>query len=175
MGPYPAVYLKGAAPKITVEVQPLTGTVPVRAQLEMNLSTTTPGYTFNTNSAVLSNNKTTITCPALKNEVNLLYAYTTWNFQCQFADGTWSGIYGRGENQIDPLKLFAVYSTPVTPQSPPWIGVLDDSCSWASGKNTAADVAQYLTTGLYFSNNSFTTHHGHITYLLVILRKVLSI
>lgn len=47
--------------------------------------------------------------------------------------------------------LYLVYDTPVYPQVRPWLGVLDNACSWAEGESTAGDVARDLTLGLFFA------------------------
>lgn len=47
--------------------------------------------------------------------------------------------------------LYVVYDWPVYPQQRPWLGVLNDACSWAEGESTASDVARELTPGLFFA------------------------
>ena len=49
------------------------------------------------------------------------------------------------------FKLYVVTKTPVDPQAQPWIGVLEDSCTWAKNKVTPAEAVQYITRGLYSS------------------------
>lgn len=51
--------------------------------------------------------------------------------------------------------IYQVLDTPNAPMSVPWIEVLNYSCIWAYGKSSAADVAQYETTGL-FNGSMFT-------------------
>jgi hypothetical protein len=56
-----------------------------------------------------------------------------------------------GDGHIDGKyeeQLYLIYDQPKTPQIIPWIGVLEDSCTWASGKNSITDVKNSLTIGL---------------------------
>jgi hypothetical protein len=55
---------------------------------------------------------------------------------------------------IGPM-LYLVYDTPQAPQVKPWLGVLNDVCSWAINQNTAPLVAQYATVKLN-ANSVFT-------------------
>lgn len=151
-----AVYLKGQSPSLKITVEPLTGPVHVQAHVtNMSLSTTTAGYPFNTYSSQLVANETTITCPPLNNQVDVIGASLNCNFQCQFGDGTWVPIYARQDDPAIGMRLYEVYAQPSAPMATPWIGVLEDSCRWAVGKSTAADVAQKLTTGFHFSQKAY--------------------
>lgn len=49
------------------------------------------------------------------------------------------------------IPLYLVYERPNFPQLRPWIGVLDNACTWAKGENTYEGVARKLTTGLFFA------------------------
>lgn len=46
--------------------------------------------------------------------------------------------------------LYLVCSTPVSPMVKPWLGVLDDSCTWAQDCTSTSDVRINLVTGLYY-------------------------
>jgi len=89
-----------------------------------------------------------------RDEVNLYFANVTINFECLMRTGGWTPIYQRPNDVVSPLHLFAVFAQPGTPMATPWVGVLEDSCFWAQGKSTAADVAEKLTTGFYFSQKA---------------------
>ena len=154
-----AVYIKGMAPSLKMELQPQTGAVPVRASVtNFNLSVATPGYPFNTK-ANFTGNTTTILCPPLKNEVNNLNASFNSSFECQFQDGYWTGLYSGRVTDVSGLPLYAVYAQPTfrsdqAPEIPtdvPWEVILEQACGWAAGKSTYLDVAEHLTKGLFFS------------------------
>lgn len=49
------------------------------------------------------------------------------------------------------FHLYTVCDTPKHAMEKPWVGVLEDSCTWAIGKSEKADVVLSLTRGLYNS------------------------
>jgi hypothetical protein len=173
MEAYPAVYVKGDVPKLKVDLYPLTGTVPVRTRAEISITSEGTNYQPFSTTAGITNSSATITGPALLNKVDILFPQTKLDFDCQFTDGYWSGIYGM-PSTFNNFVIYKVYAAPITPMSPPWEGVLWYSCFWASGKSTAADVGKFLTIGLYFSNQfiydptmkHYTTNAAPNTFLL---------
>jgi len=74
-------------------------------------------------------------------------------------DWSWRVSKIDGVQQVPTLYLdgtshdgFIVLSSPISPQSEPWVGVLDKACGWANGTTTASDCISYLTEGLYNSS-----------------------
>ena len=156
-----AVYLMGGAPTLEVTTEPLDNDVEVRAKPKIEFSSggsgggggaLPAGYPFN-GIAPLTNSVGSMSCPPLKNEVNLYNATVTVNFECKFLDGTWKTIYPRPNDIVSGLRLYTIYAMPGAPMATPapWEGVLDYSCQWAAGKSTMADVAKEVTRGAYFS------------------------
>lgn len=155
-GFYPAVYIKGSAPQLEIKLRPtIGGGMPIRADAYIDI----PGnanYPYWGVTPAFGGDTGTVSCPALDNVVDAYtahYGAEVWislAFQVQFSDGIWSTQYPTLPEEFE-APLYAVYAQPQFPQATPWIGVLDDSCSWAAGKSTALDVARYETTGLFFS------------------------
>jgi hypothetical protein len=48
-------------------------------------------------------------------------------------------------------SVYLVHKTPTAPQVKPWLGVLDNACTWAEGENTDDNVSKELTLGLFFA------------------------
>jgi hypothetical protein len=74
---------------------------------------------------------------ALPNYVTKGTLYITFN-----GDGHVDGSYEE--------QLYLIYDQPKAPQTIPWIGVLEETCTWASGKSSATDVKNELTYKLYY-------------------------
>ncbi|GAB4452345.1 MAG: hypothetical protein OHK0029_03080 [Armatimonadaceae bacterium] len=57
---------------------------------------------------------------------------------------------GQGYSTLASMgpNLYLVYDTPASPQIKPWLGVLNDVCTWAKDQNTASSVAQHSTVKL---------------------------
>jgi hypothetical protein len=53
------------------------------------------------------------------------------------------------------FRLYTVCNAPINCMSVPWVGVLEDSCTWTSGKTTVEEVISSITTGLYNSGCIF--------------------
>jgi hypothetical protein len=155
-GPYPAVYLKSSAPQLNISTEPLASGVPVRAKVSVTngamvyaSSSSVPGYPYTT-TPTLSNSSTTLSLPSLLDSVNIYTVGVTLSYQCQLSDGTWAMIYPFAEETVS-LRIYAVNAQPTAPMAIPWTGVLEDSCRFAAGKNTADNVAKEETRGVYFS------------------------
>lgn len=156
-GPHAAVYIKGSAPQLNVEVEPLNGSpVRVKATLDATTAFTStgspakpPGYP-RTVFKTLSASNATVAFPALPGSVNSYTVSLTLDFECQRSDGTWTSIYSSPVEAVS-LKLYAIHAQPNFPMNTPWTGVLEDSCRFAAGKSTSDDVAKEETRGLYFS------------------------
>ncbi len=65
------------------------------------------------------------------------------------------------------FNVYTVFAAPDAPQLQPWLGVLQDACSWAQNDNSYSNIAQDLTghtylngqTGLFWANE-FTYQEG---------------
>ncbi len=70
---------------------------------------------------------------------------------------------------FEPLhfNVYTIFAAPDAPQLQPWLGVLQDACSWAQNDNSYTNIAQDLTghtylngqTGLFWANE-FTYQVG---------------
>lgn len=71
---------------------------------------------------------------------------------------------GIGFSMAGPTNLEWVYLTfdmPIELMEIPWLEVLDDSCYFADGQDTEAEVAHKLTTGLYFGSRFYYNGSGN--------------
>jgi hypothetical protein len=63
-----------------------------------------------------------------------------------------------GDSRIEGLatihfQLYTVYAAPKAPQDIPWVGVLQDACTYASRQRTEETVAKECTLGVFFGGN----------------------
>ena len=156
-GPYPAVYIRGSVPQLTVITEPLYSGIAVRAKVDVTGSVAYSGFPISV-LAPVTNNSATISLPTLPNLVNTYAVSVKVNFQFQRSDGVWSGINGRVDDTINNVKIYSINAAPNFPMTTPWLGVLDDSCRFAANQGTDADVAKELTRGVYFSKRLAYPH-----------------
>jgi hypothetical protein len=67
-------------------------------------------------------------------------------------------IYFTGDGYVDGMyeeKLYLLKDQPINCMAIPWVGVLEDSCTWTSGKSSSEDVVSSITMGLYNSGCIF--------------------
>ncbi|MCX6366286.1 MAG: hypothetical protein NTX57_06195 [Armatimonadetes bacterium] len=67
-------------------------------------------------------------------------------------------IFFNGDGYIDGMyeeKLYLLKDQPINCMAIPWVGVLEDSCTWASGESDPLGVITKISHGLYTSQTFF--------------------
>ncbi|MDQ2731734.1 MAG: hypothetical protein M3Y56_08760 [Armatimonadota bacterium] len=176
---YPAAYVKGTTPTVTMDLEDVdaagqshpfvsggANNPAVRVNWWMTFrkfdTTTEPGYPVSdvqTLTAASSNiaPATPAVLPALSNVVDSLVSSQSYSFQVHYSDGLggqnndgWvTAPASGGAISSDSMPVYVTLAAPAAPMSTPYLGVLQDACSWAAGMSTATAATTALTGNLY--------------------------
>ncbi len=86
-----------------------------------------------------------------------------WNAQGSWGGGASTHAFGPVPGDYDFFGwVYGLFSTPVDLQTIPWVEVLDESCTYATGASTQSELTELLTRGLFYgSGREYDSSHPY--------------